>query len=125
MMKRERKRGRRELILIDKQLNFNKWQGPALGARSYIYCTVLYCTVQFCTVLYCTVLYSTVLLCSKLTKSRSISGDFSQISVDFNLPARLGVFTLHTLTTLLYCKILYSIVQLNAIFHCNVLYIIV
>merc|ERR1711905_60031 len=39
----------------------NKWQGPALGARSYIYCTVLYCTVQNCTVLYCTVLY-----CKKL-----------------------------------------------------------
>ena len=42
----------------------NKWQGPALGARSYIYCTVLYCTVQNCTVLYCTELYCTVMYCT-------------------------------------------------------------
>merc|ERR1711905_74718 len=42
----------------------NKWQGPALGAPSYIYCTVLYCTVQNCTVLYCTELYCTVMYCT-------------------------------------------------------------
>ena len=64
----------RKIDYLQHRTKVNKWQGPALGVRSYIYCTVLYCTVQYCTVLYCTVLYSTVLYCTVLYISHNRPG---------------------------------------------------